>query len=110
MMTIKTGEKNSRRSYSDYVNHMIRFFLSTPEGLTVTGHTGADVNNWVAVQTIWSDLSAEEQALIRMLYTSGRPYEETVYGYATEHGLSVQTVWKIITNVTTRIAKVRGLI
>ena len=99
-----------RRSYSEYVNHMIRFFLKTPDGLTVDGHTQADVTNWLAVQAVWCELTADEQALIREMYTSNRRYEDTVQEYADAHKISSKTIWKRLTDISFRIARKRGLV
>lgn len=99
-----------RRSYSEYVNHMIRFFLKTTDGLTVDGHTQADVTNWLAVQAVWCELTADEQALIREMYTSNRRYEDTVQEYAHSRGVNPKSIWKRLTDITFQIARLRGLV
>ena len=99
-----------RRSYGEYVNHMIRFFLTSPDGLTVAGHTQADVANWMSVQTVWAGLTEEEQALIRQMYTCNRRYEDTVQEYAHSRGVNPKSIWKRLTDITFQIARLRGLV
>ena len=99
-----------RRSYGEYVNHMIRFFLMSPDGLNVAGHTQADLNNWVAVQAVWADLDQEDQEMLTRLYTSNRRYEDTVLAYAAEHAVSPKSIWKRLADITFKIALMRGLI
>ena len=37
-------------NYTDYVNHAIRFYLSTPDKLMTEVKRKADILNWIAVQ------------------------------------------------------------
>lgn len=99
-----------RRAHTDYVNHMIRFYFSSPDSLQVAGHTAADVKNWLSVQAVLASLDDQTRDLIRELYTSGKPFEDTVREYANARGVSVGTVWGSYVRVTTAIARERGLI
>ena len=99
-----------RRAHTDYVNHMIRFYFSSPDSLQVAGHTAADVKNWLSVQAVMASLDDQTRELIRELYTSGKSFEDTVREYAGTHGVSVGTVWGTYVRVTTSIARERGLI
>ena len=51
----KTGTEQEKKLktrcyYTDYVNHAIRFYLSTPETLKMDGKKKADLLNWMAVR------------------------------------------------------------
>ena len=49
------GKLKVRCYYTDYVNHMIRFYLSTPEGIDLQKrqYSAASINNWTAVQMVF---------------------------------------------------------
>ena len=98
-----------RKSYNDYVNHMVKFFLSCLDGLTVAGHSPADIQNWLAVQQVWSDLSDGNKEL-QMIYGSKRPYRDSVDMYAAAHSMTSDSVWWIVTDICAKIAKARGLV
>ena len=40
----------TRCYYTEYVNHMIRFYITCPDKLMTGGKRGADIANWIAVQ------------------------------------------------------------
>ena len=61
------GSKSKLRTrcyYTDYVNHAIRFFLSTPETLKMDGKRRADIENWIAVQAVFHCLKDEDRAIL----------------------------------------------
>ena len=54
----------TRCYYTDYVNHMVRFFLSTPDTLKLEDKRKPDVDNWLAVQDIWHRLPDEDKRVL----------------------------------------------
>lgn len=103
--TLKT-----RCYYTDYVNHMIRFFLSTPETLHMEGKRKADVMNWMAVQSVWYSLSAENKQVLTDVYSKHHWITEAVRLYCQETGADSGKIWVLITKTGAAIAKRRGLI
>ena len=102
---------NRSTYYTTYVNHAIRFFLTTPESLTVKEHTTPDVNNWLAVQAVWCDLKPEEQDILRDLYGyRNRPFADCVKQASVNRNMPLGEVWKLVLAVTYRIARARGLV
>jgi hypothetical protein len=103
-------QANPRYFYSEYVNHMIRFYLSCPESISLSGHSQADLSNWLAVQAIYADLSDDDKQLVKELYGTRRPYSEAVNEYAAAHKLKVNSVWQTVVRISNKIARQRGLI
>lgn len=105
------AEKVSRNHYSDFVAHMIRFYISCPDGIPVQGHTRAEVNNWIAAQAVFADLDAEEARLLTDIYRrKNLPFPEAVKLCAKVHCVKENEAWKLVTRVNARIARVRGLV
>jgi hypothetical protein len=103
-------QANPRYFYSEYVNHMIRFFLSCPDSLTMDGHTKVDVLNWLSVQAVWAELSEEDRRMIRSLYETRQPYAEAVQRYSEQAGVKPNSVWQSVVRISNKIARQRGLI
>lgn len=116
-MSEKTGaEKQVRKLktrcyYTDYVNHMIRFYLTTPDTLMTAGKRKADVLNWMSVQAVFHYLSdKDKQVLTDVFNTHYRINEETVKTYCKKTGADEQKVWVLITKTSAAIARRRGLV
>ena len=54
----------TRCYYTEYVNHMIRFYLTCPETLNMDGKRAADISNWLAVQSVMHHLSDESAQFV----------------------------------------------
>ena len=105
----------TRCYYTDYVNHAIRFYLSCPEGITTTGKKGADIQNWMAAQSVFYKLSDMDKMVLKEVYTSHHRLPEGVRIYCKkmgyeEKGTEWNKLWVLITKVTQAVAKRRGLI
>lgn len=97
--------------YVSYVEHMIRFYITCPDRLTIEGHTNAEVNNWMAVQAVWADLEPEEQRLLTDIYRrKTMVFRDAVKLCATTHNVTEGEAWKLLDRVRKRIARMRGLI
>ena len=100
-----------KRYFTDYVNHMIRFFISTPETLDVAGKKRVDIDNWLCVQSIWCGLENDEKDLLRTLYSNTTEgIENLVRAWSCGHAVPIDDVWKKVYSITREIAAARGLI
>ena len=106
-------KKNKRCYYSDYVNHAIRFYLSTPEGLKVEGKKKADVSNWMAVQSVFYSLPDDDRELLTAVYSRHYRLSEAVRLYCLENKIDEKAegdLWTLIAKTGAVIARRRGLI
>ena len=101
----------TRCYYTDYVNHMIRFYLSTPESIETNGKRGADIANWIAVQEVWHKLGTEDRITLEKIYRLHHKVAEGVKMYCEETGTEdAYSIWVLITKTNQAIARKRGLI
>ena len=106
----KTGKMKTRCYYTDYVNHAIRFYLSTPETLKLDGKRRADVENWMAVQAVFHCLKDDERTTIETIYRSNFRVNAGVKEYCEKNNASEIKIWTLITKTSAAIAKRRGLV
>ena len=100
----------TRCYYTDFVNHMIRFYLSTPETLKMDGKRKADIDNWLAVQDVWRKLGAEDKMVIETIFSLHYRVPEGVRMYCENTGADSYKIWVLVTKTCSAIAKRRGLI
>ena len=55
------GKLKTRYCYTEYVNHMIRFYITCPDSLKMDGKKRVDVENWIVVQGVIHSLPDEER-------------------------------------------------
>lgn len=114
MMNEKQVRKRNKRCYySDYVNHAIRFYLSTPESLQTAGKKKADLLNWMAVQSVWYSLPDADKKVLTEVYKRHFRLSEAMRLYCLENQLSdseEEGLWTLIAKTGAAIAKRRGLI
>ena len=103
--------------YTDYVNHAIRFYLTTPDTLKTQGKRKADIENWVAVQTVFYRLSDSEKQVLKEVYTAShrlpegvRMYCKARYETKEEQEKQEKKLWVFITKIVAAIARKRGLV
>lgn len=99
----------TRCYYTDYVNHCIRFFLTTPDTLHMEGKRKADVDNWIAVQDVFRKLGADERQTLIDIYKAHYRVSEGVRIYCQKTGADERQVWVLLTKTCAAIAKRRGL-
>lgn len=105
----------TRCYYTDYVNHMIRFYLSTPTGLDLRErqYTSASIKNWTAVQMVFHKLPEKESTLVKEVFGKGHYLPKAVDDYCRDHGIDTDEgkkgVWMVLTRINAKIARVRGL-
>lgn len=101
----------TRCYYTEYVNHMIRFYLSCPDSVRVDAvKRRADVENWISVQAVLHLMpEADRVRLIDVFHTSWK-LPVAVTEYCQKTGADETEVWKLITKTCSSIARQRGLI
>ena len=105
------SQNMTRNHYTDFVKHSIRFYITCPDQLDVAGHTAAEVNNWIAVQTVFADLEPEERRFVTDVYRRNKvDFVEAVRTCCKTHEMSENDAWKLLSSVVARIARVRGLV
>ena len=100
----------TRCYYSDYVNHAIRFYLTTPDTLMVAGKRKADVANWMSVQAVFHYLKDDDKQVLTEIYRLNHRLSEGVRTYCEKTGADEQRIWILITKVSAAIARRRGLV
>ena len=103
-------KQKTRYFYTDYVNHMVRFYLSTPEKLPLDGKKRADIENWVAVQAIFHELPDDKRQVLTEVYKAHFRVPEGVRIYCEKTGTNSDELWKLIAKTSAAIARRRGLI
>lgn len=96
------------RYYSEYVNHMLRFYARFPEISAFKNKT--DKENWITVKTILDNLSDAERNVIIEVYKRRDTLSDNVYELSKELGINQDIIWTILNKVTRKIAKERELI
>lgn len=114
----KTGAENEKQVrklktrcyYSDYVNHCIKFYLSTPNALQMEGKKKADIDNWLAVQYVFRKLPDEDKKTIATVYKMHYRIADAIKMYCEKTGTDEDSVWILITKTSAAVAKSRGLV
>lgn len=106
----KVRKLKTRCYYTDYVNHAIRFYLSTPDSLDMAGKRKADMENWIAVQSVFHILKPDDKQVLTEIYKAHYRLPEGVRIYCERTGANERKVWIFVTKVVAAIAKRRGLI
>lgn len=104
------AKMRTRWYYTDYVNHMVRFYLTCPDGLKTDGKKRCDVENWVAVQAVLYRMQPEDREKLVQIYKTHYILPKAVETYCNETGEDANRVWAMIAKVSGMIARHRGLI
>ena len=97
----------SRKYYSEYVGHFVRFFLIYPNMSKF--RTPQEEKMYTAVHTVWLDLASTEREILERLYLS-KLFSNEVDIVSKEMGLQPNSVWKMVFRFENTIAGVGGLI
>ena len=109
-MGAEQKKMRTRCYYTDYVNHAIRFYLSTPKALKMEGKRHADIENWLAVQDVWRKLNDDDKLTLEMIYSLHYRVTEGVRIYCERTGAEPQKIWILVTKTCASIARRRGLV
>lgn len=103
-----------RTCYTEYVEHMLRYFVKSPVYEVPKAKSKADnVNymNWQSVQNVWCDLKDSEKSILAEVYGERKgDFRDAVKLAALNHGVGAGDVWKLVTRVSKQVAEMRGLI
>jgi len=100
----------TRCYYTDYVNHMIRFYLSCPESVQTTGKRRSDIENWIAVQGVLHGLTVDNREKVVKIYGMHHNLPKAVDMYCQGTGADYYQTWQLLTKVSALIARRRGLV
>ena len=107
---MEQGKLKTRCYYTDYVNHMIRFYITCPESLKTAGKRKSDIDNWIAVQTVFHCLSDSNRDKVTKIYKTSYNLPKAVRMYCQETGDNEDNTWVLLTKVSAMIARRRGLV
>ena len=100
----------TRCYYTEYVNHMVRFYITCPDSIKTDGKRRCDIENWIAVQGVLHSLPEETREKVLTVYRTHYNLPKAVEMYCRETGADEQQIWILITKVTALIARRRGLV
>ena len=100
----------TRCYYTEYVNHMIRFYMTTPDTLTMEGRRNADIANWLAVQDVMRTIRPEDKEKVLKIYSLDYRIPKAVEMYCEETGADKTETWRVLTKVVSLIARKRELV
>jgi len=87
---------------------MLRFYSRFPKLKTFKNPT--DEKNWYTADKVLSSLSMENKNIIMEVYRRGDTLPDNIYRVAKELKVEQDMIWTLVSKVTKRIAKERGLI
>ena len=105
-----TKELKTRCYYTEYVNHMIRFYITCPDSLMTGGKRGADIANWIAVQDVLHSMEEADRDKVLAVYRTHYNLPKAVDLYCQKTGEEKKTVWILLTRTASKIAHRRGLV
>lgn len=97
----------ARAFYTEYVNHCMKFYTRRS---ILCAITEADVLNWKACQKAIGEFSSDEQEILRFIYREKGAIVDNVNRISKDKNMNQDSVWKLITRLERKIAKIRGLI
>ena len=110
-MSEKQKKMKTRCYYTEYVNHMVRFFLTCPDSLKMDKvRKRADVDNWLSVQSVLHSLSEDDREKVLTIYRTHYNLPYAVTQYCEKTGANEKQVWTLLTRTASQIAKYRELI
>ena len=97
--------------YADYVNRLMRWYCrAMREGKEVNLKSALDRENWEAVAKVMERLNEENKRAIIGVYCKRDTMADNVYMTAFEMGWEQDRLWALVSKVTRRVAKERGLV
>ena len=97
--------------YADYVNRLMRWYCrAKEEGKEVNLESALDRENWNAVAKVVERLNEENRCAIMKVYCKRDTMVDNVRLTAVELGWEQDRLWALVSRVTRRVAKERGLV
>lgn len=103
----------TRPFYADYVNRMLRFYarkIHSGEVLRMELKNAVDKKNWNCVVRVLDKLPERDKDVIIEVYRRGDTLPDNIYWVAKELNVEQDMIWTLVSKVTKRIARERGLI
>ena len=99
------------RYYSEYVNHMLRFYARHHDKKdNLKFQKKVDEKNWSIVEKNLDGLSEKDRNVIIEVYKRRDTLSDNVYEVSKELGINQDVIWVIISKLSKKIAKERELI
>lgn len=102
-----------RPYYAEYVNHMMRFyatgFVKSPTKKQQF-RSEVDRKNWTICESIMLRYEERERNILLTIYSRSDTLGDNIYELAKELHIDQSEIWQLVTDITRRIAKARGLI
>lgn len=100
----------SKPFYADYVNRMLRFYARKVCIERAIIINPVDINNCLCVAKVLDALLEKDRDVIIEVYRRGDTLADNIYWVAKELKVKQDMIWTLVSKVTKRIAKERGLI
>lgn len=103
----------AKRFYTDYINHMLRFYARTVRSGYVMGlkfTSEVDKLNWRSVNRVLHNLPERDRDIIIEVFGRGDTLADNIYEVSKELAINQDIVWTLVSKVTNKIAKDRRLI
>ena len=104
---------DAKRYYTDYCNHMWRFFILNRDNPAVRLDAECDARAYKCCQRIFGEFSREEQRILCQVYGADvrrMPMRAIVADVAYRKPCLEDDVWKLLNRANRSVAKLRGLI
>ena len=96
--------------YSQYVNHMLRFYARYCDKNLESFKKSTDMKNWLAVKTVLDKLPEKDKNVIIEVYRRRDTLADNIYEVSKELGIDQDVIWIMLNKVTKKIARERELI
>ena len=96
--------------YSQYVNHMLRFYARYCDKNLKSFKKPADMKNWFTVKRVLDKLSEKDKNIIIEVYRRRDTLADNIYEVSKELGIDQNVIWTMLNKVTKKIAQERELI
>jgi hypothetical protein len=100
----------SKTYYSEYINHILRFYIRHQNDKNLRFKTYAEKDNFISAQKVVSKLSNDEQKYINDIYMQGDTLADNIYKTSEKMNIEQFKLWTIVSKVSNQIAKERNLI
>ena len=96
------------RYYREYVNHMLRFYCRFPKLCEFKNKR--DEENWRTTKRVLDTLPEKDKNIIMEVYKRYDGLSDNVYEVSKKLRINQDVIWTLVSKVTEKIAKERGLI
>lgn len=97
----------SKKHYTDYVSHCMRFYASYPKPHF---RNAVDEQNWRACEKALQGFESEDRETLVDIYRGGDTLPDNVYAVAKTKGINQDSIWRQIDELEKKVAEYRGLL